>query len=84
MNGEVVSTFTFLEGSPDEGVVEVRAPASAGPHRTVRVFLCTGRYRVALPRRGLGEIIGALQRAKTTADEQYMRLVEKMNGEGHG
>lgn len=86
MNGEVVGTFTFLEKSPDGGVVEVLVPTSISgrTHGSVQVRLHTGRGWVSLPRRGLTEIIEALQRAKIVADEQYKKLVEKMNGEGHG
>jgi hypothetical protein len=81
MIGEVVATFTFLGDSPDGGDVEVYLAPSGAKNKNVRVRLRTGGLVVALPRRGLTEIIEALQRAKTAADEHYKKLVEKMNQE---
>lgn len=81
MNGEVVSTFMFLGQSPDAGYIDVvEAPAGA-KSKNVRVYLHMGKYVLPLPRRGLTEIIEALQRAKIAADERYNQLVKKMNQE---
>ncbi len=81
MTGEVVATFTFLGSSPDGGVVEVYDAPSGALHKNVRVRLCMGKFVLDLPRRGLGELIEALQKAKSAADGRYKMLVEKMNQE---
>jgi hypothetical protein len=82
MNGEV-STFTFLSDEPGGGVVEVFSPISLSGKspKNVRVRLHIGGRWMYLPRRGLGELIDALQKAKDEVDRRYMRLVEDMNQE---
>lgn len=81
MNGEVVATFMFLEESPDGGYIDVVEAPPGAKHKTVRVYLHMGKHVLSLPRRGLGEIIEALQKAKSVSDERYKKLVEKMNQE---
>lgn len=81
MSGEVVAAFMFLGESPDAGYIEVVEAPSGAKNKTVRVYLHMGKYVLPLPRRGLTEIIEAMQQAKNTADEHYKKLVDKMNQE---
>jgi hypothetical protein len=80
MNGEV-ETFPFLADSPDGGCVEVYDAPAGARRKNVRVRLRLGGFYMDLPRRGLQEVIEALQRAKIAADGKYMKLVQKMNQE---
>jgi hypothetical protein len=81
MKSEVVATFTFLGDSPDGGDVDVFLGPPGAKNKSVRVRVRLGRHYFPLPRRGLGELIEALQKAKNVADEQYEKLVGEMNQE---